>query len=609
MKSSKIRYKRNVYLIIAGVIALAAVVQLSRSQFVLESTRNTHLAENRAVAADNAQQDWLPSDPLYCVAYSSNEEESLLIGGNATKMLDYMKKQTVEIDLAAEAYQPDRCGVTIVTMQDLDEFEGLDRLMAHVEQGAYAMFAARLEQNQAFNQIYRKLGIVTSGSSGNAHGIKLVRNVLLQGENREFNDGYMVNYANNIEIDADSELLAESSEGIPLMWKRDYGQGSFLLFNGTMLQEKINRGMLAGGLSLLEPDFIYPIFNMKQMYIDDFPAPMSNAVDDNIYKEYNMNISRFFHDIWWPDMLKAAKRDDLKYTAVMIQSYNDKVDLPFDAPVDENKYSLISYGLEVIKSGGELGIHGYNHQSLQLNEEIADFYGYRAWKDTGAMASSIRQVLEYANKAFPNYEMTAYVPPSNMLDEAGREALKQAWPHLAVIASLYEEDATNRSYVQEFEVKEDGIIEMPRITSGYVDTEFEVWAETNTITSLGVFSHFVHPDDLLDDLRSQNMGWQELYDNFLLKMDRVHEQYPWLRSMTATEGAFDMAGTLAAEVRWTKGGRMLRGEIEGFQGPMYFVLRTDKSIGKLNHCSVSKIDTNAYLVKATDSSFEIGLGG
>lgn len=606
--NKEVRYKRNVYFIIAGVMALAIIVQLSRSEFVLEFSRNTHLSEERT-AAGAEPAAWGADDPLYCVAYASDEPESDKIRANAVKTLDYMKKQTAEFDVTADSFEPESCGVTIVAFQHLDKFAGLDRLLEHVEQGAYAMFAGRLEQDRSFYRIYRKLGIVNAGSPFNAKGIKLVRNVLFKGEGTSYNDDFMVNFANSVEIDGSSELLAESGEGIPLMWKREYGQGAFMLFNGTMLQEKINRGMLAGGLSLLEPDFIYPIFNVKQMYIDDFPSPVAKGINDNIYADYGMDIARFYREIWWPDMLKAAKRTNTKFTAVLIQSYNDRTEPPFQSPVDEDKYNLISYGREVIKSGGELGIHGYNHQSLQLSQEVADYYGYKPWPDSGAMASSIEEVLAYAGKTFPEYKMLSYVPPSNMMDEAGREALKKAWPDLMVIASLYEEDATNKSYVQEFEVADDGIIEMPRITSGYMDTEFELWAESNTLTSLGVFSHFVHPDDILDDLRRKDKSWKQLYEGFEHKLSRLHDGYPWLRPMTATEGAIDMEKTLAAQVTWTRKPDALLGNISSFGSDMYFIFRTDRPIGRLKHCKVTEVDTGVYLVRATESAFEIGLGG
>ncbi|WP_438348666.1 DUF2194 domain-containing protein [Paenibacillus sp. FA6] len=602
---------KNIYVILAAIVVLAIIMQVSRSEYVLQFSRNTNLAESRQIFNSNLGQAEATDlgGPTSCVLYDSEEEVSVSVKNNATRLLQYMKRKTLSIDTSVDSINLDSCAMTIITNQILDEIGNIDSLSDYVNDGGYVMFTNTLEMDHTFNKIYRQLGIISSSEPFLAQGIELKSNVLIGEKDLIIDDPYVANSMNRIEIDDSSELLATSVDGMPLMWRRDHGQGAFMVFNGTMLVEKINRGLIAGGISLLEPDFIYPIFNSKQIYIDDFPAPIQKGINDSIYQQYHKDVSHFYRDIWWPDMLKAAKNADLKYTAVLIQSYTDRVDPPFNSPVDEDRYNLLSYGREVIKSGGEIGIHGYNHQSLQMDEEIADNYGYKVWPSTSVMSQSISESLKYANISFPNYKIMSYVPPSNMISSEGREALKEAWPDLTVISSLYEEDITNMSYIQEYEVAEDGIIEMPRVTSGYVDNPIEHWAEANTITSLGIYSHFVHPDDVLDELRGKQLSWAELYKAYSTKLERLKKTYPWLRAMTATEGAIDLEKVLNSRVEWTKEVDSIRGDITNFQDDNYFVLRTARSIAQLKHCSVSKIDENTYLVKATEAKFQIGLGG
>lgn len=586
-------------------------MQVSRSQYVLQFSRNTSLAEDRQVFNSNIGQAHTADldAPTSCVLYDSGDEVSVKIKNNASRTLQYMKKKNLSIDTNNGQINLKPCALTIITNQQLDPIGNISSLPEYVNNGGYVMFANWLDADNTFNQIYRKLGIISSSSPIQAHGIELKSNVLIGADNLIIDDNFVINTTNSIELDDSSEILATTLEGIPLMWRRDHGKGAFIVFNGTMLQEKVNRGLLAGGISLLEPDFIYPIFNSKQIFIDDFPAPIRKGIAPSIYEEYHKDIPKFFHDIWWPDMLKAAKSTDSKYTVALIQSYNDQVNPSFHSPIDEERHNLISYGRDVIKSGGEIGIHGYNHQSLQMDTEIADNYGYNVWPGINEMAQSISEVLEYANKSFPKYKIMSYVPPSNMISPEGRAALKQVWPDLTVISSLYEEDVTNMSYVQEYEVAEDGIIEMPRITSGYVDTPFEHWAEANAITSLGVYSHFVHPDDILDELRGKQLSWDQLYKGYSSKLQRLRKTYPWLRPMTATEGAIDIEKTLNSQVKWTYEVDAILGEITYFQHDNYFVLRTKRSITKLQNCTVNKIDKNTYLVKAEEEKFKIGLGG
>jgi hypothetical protein len=602
---------KNIYVMLAAVVLLAIIMQISRSQYLLQFSRNTNLAEDRQVFNSKlGQAEAVDLDgPTSCVVYDSNDETSVKVKNNAIRILQYMKKKSLSINTNVGEINLEPCSMAIITNQQLDPIGNIGTVSEYVNNGGYVLFANWLEMDHTFNQIYRKLGILSSSEPFQAQGIKLESNVLIGEKGLIIDDPFVINTTNRIEIDDSSDLLASSIEGMPLMWRRDYGKGAFIVFNGTMLTEKINRGLLAGGISLLEPNFIYPIFNSKQLFIDDFPAPIRKGITASIYKEYHKDIPQFYRDIWWPDMLKAAKNAGLKYTAVLIQSYNDQVDPPFNSPVDEDHNNLISYGREIIKSGGEIGIHGYNHQSLQMNDEIADNYGYKVWSSTSEMSQSIAEVLKYTNISFPNYKIMSYVPPSNMMSPEGREALKEVWPDLTVISSLYEEDATNMSYVQEYEVAEDGIIEMPRITSGYVDTPFERWAEANTITSLGIYSHFIHPDDVLDEIRGKQLSWEQLSKAFSSKLERLKKTYPWLRPMTATEGAIEIEKILNSKVKWTHDVDAIRGEISYFQDDNYFVLRTERSIAQLENCTVSQIDENTYLIRATEAKFQIGLGG
>jgi Uncharacterized protein conserved in bacteria len=614
----EISFKRNVYIILIVILALAILTQIARSQFVLQFNQNEKLVSERqelvsqVLQVDGTQEAVAMTDETYCIVYRSEDEASELIMRNAEQTLSYMKRDSLVTDLSKDAFSTEGCTAMLMATGMIDGGSlGADRLSEFVYNGGSVYFMQTLEINGFYHQLYRKLGILSFNYPVSTMGIRLTSNVLLGEEGLETGEDFLYNASLPVELDNEADLLAESLEGIPLMWKRQYGEGTFIVFNGSILNLKGSRGMIAGGISLLKPDFMYPIFNSKVFYIDDFPAPIRKGLDATIYREYGLDIPTFYQQVWWPDMLKAAKKYDIIYTAVAIQTYNDQVTPPFKDPIDQERHHLIAYGREVIKSGGELGIHGYNHQSLQQNEEIAKELGYAIWPNRRHMEESIRVVLDFVKSAFPNYTLMTYVPPSNVLSREGREALKQAWPDLAVIASLYDTDYSNKAYVQEYEVAPDGIIEMPRVTSGYYDVPYYHWLEANAMTTHGVFSHFIHPDDLLDETRSRKQTWEKLYEDFSAMLSRLDKTYPWLRDMTATEAGLDMAKSLRAEVRVTRGANGLEGSVVNHDhaGPLYFVLRSDKKITRQVNCSVGRIDRNTYLVSVYDSNFSIGLGG
>lgn len=307
-------------------------------------------------------------------------------------------------------------------------------------------------------------------------------------------------------------------------------------------------------------------------------------------------------------MLRAAKRYNVNYTASIIHTYWEDVTPPFSNPIDEERYSLIAYGREIIKSGGEMGIHGYNHHALQMDEDVGAFFNSQAWASPVHMQASIAEVLTYFNSAFPSYIPMSYVPPSDVLSMEGREALRLAWPELAVISSSYNTDEYGRTYVQEYEVKDDGIVELPRVTRGYSETEMGRWREANVMTSLGVFSHSLHPNEWLESAENGGRTWEQQYEDLTEWLIRVDAAYPWLRESTAMEAGYAVMNTQYSDVNITQSDDGLYGNVEHYTEPLYYILRTERPVRRQSHCNVRKIDENIYLVKVTGPSFAIGLG-
>jgi hypothetical protein len=604
----KVGLKRNVYIILIGILFLAVAVQVTNSQFILKFNKNS--TENgilKGIKPSVAQVQ--TSGKPYCVVYDSSDEFSEKLRTQTENVLGYLKKSIQLFDVRNGVFQAGGCQVVISSLVDMALIGNLDDLALYVKQGGYVFQEVSPMKGDAFYRLYRKLGIVNAGEEREAQGVHLTSNVLLGEENLRIDDPFIVNTVMSVELDQKSRILAKTAGGVPMLWDYSYGKGKFMVFNGTMLQEKINRGLIAGALSLLEPVFVYPIFNSKIVYIDDFPAPIALNVDPAIYEEYQKTRPSFFKDIWWPDMLAIAKKSNVKYTAVLIESYQNRVQPPFESPTDKDSKGLISYGREVLKSGGEIGLHGYNHQSLTTSQEVADAFEYTPWDSIEHMADATKEAVDFAHKAFPSYSMVSYVPPSNVLSPEGREALKKGWPSLAVIASLYPEDSSKLAYVQEYRIADDGILEMPRITSGYVHTNFERWVSANTITTHGIFSHFIHPDDVYSEDRNGGLTWDKMYKSFSEMLDHIEKTYPWLKAKTSAEAAMDMQQELASQVSLSLEGNVMHGRITPFHNQAFFIARMDHKIGKLRGCKVEKIDTNTYLITASTSEFEIELGG
>ncbi|MBO8164770.1 MAG: DUF2194 domain-containing protein [Brevibacillus sp.] len=591
------------------VLLFTILIQLSRSQLPLVWTFHDTAGERPAQTTPRnalTPEAWNRLDKeRLLVLYEPDNPLSEKIRKNVEQILSGMKKSYESVRAGEELPNVEENAAVIITFSDLSHMGESAWLERFVAEGGHLFWAALPQVNDAFYSLSRKLGILEVGSYVEAEGLKLQTNILLGHAGESFHDPGLGNIVLQVKLTDDSRIHATVGEEMPLMWQTPYGKGSFLVFNGTMLQETSSRGLIAGGLGVLLPDSIYPVINTKVMYIDDFPAPFPMGTHPAIFQEYRLDLPQFYKKVWWPDMIRLARSHDLVYTGALIVTYDDDVSPPFDWKKEANLDNLILYGRDLLKAGGEIGVHGYNHQSLTMSKRVSYAFGYKQWAGVDEMAASLRELREYVQAAFPNYPLRTYVPPSNALGPEGRAALIRALPELKNISSLYGEDGKNLSYTQEYGIASDGIVEMPRVTYGYRIGTYDRWIMANAVTSWGVFSHFVHPDDILDPKRSGGEGWSDLYDGFAAFLDFVHDRFGWLRSMTAADASVEVERWARSKPVFERRPDGLYGYVNHFTGEMYFVMRTEKKLVRTNHCSLLRIDEGVYLVRAERETFSI----
>ncbi|WP_052404842.1 DUF2194 domain-containing protein [Bacillus rubiinfantis] len=607
---SKFKIGKTIYLVILFVFIIGLVLGLLNSSFAL-----TFLPKGSVLGGmeNNIQVKRLSKQTLkglkqeeYLLIYNQEDAESKNIKDNIVQTLSYMKKKVSPVSLANVPSSFNSYKNVIIAFEEVSMLPQLKSLETYTANGGKVFFAIRPELNGALQNLYRKLGIYETGEFTAPNGMKLISNVLIKQQQLTMKkDEIAQNSSITVGLDERCNVYIQSLDHIPLLWDVPYKKGKFMVFNGTMLAAKENRGLITGSLSLLNENYIYPIINSKVVFIDDFPAPLPEGKDKHIYQEFHRDIPSFYRDIWWPDMLKSAAKYKVKYTGLVIQTYNNQVTPPFKKKEhDENTF--VQFGRELLNMGGEIGIHGYNHQSLTVNPKAVADLEYNAWKNQDNMEIALNITENYLNKLFPNYHLYTYVPPSNRIDSVGEAAVHQALPTIQVLSSLYLPDDSEYSTVHEFERGND-FLHFPRVTSGYEYTKNRKWVMANAITSLGVFSHFIHPDDVLDIERSSGKGWTELYKEYDAILHDINTDYPWLQTMTASKAGKQLSSYLDAAVYINEQPDRMTINIDRFPGKMEFMLRTEKKIGKLKNCLVQKADTNVYYVEVNKATAEIRL--
>lgn len=546
----------------------------------------------------------------YLVLYDSGEDTSIGLKDNLCNVLSYLKKSFTAEDVKDFTGSFDGYSCAVVAFSFFDSFEFFPDLFDYINNGGNTVFAVNPQDTVKLGTFYRKLGIYEKGPVTAAHGIKFDSNILIKAYGQEFGEDIFLSSSIIVQLEDSCSVYCHSNEGIPLIWKKTYGSGSIIFTNGDFLYSKSCRGLFTGILGELSDAFIYPVMNARVAFIDDFPAPTPSGYNETLLKDYDENIFNFYRNVWWPDMLAISKKYNLKYSGVVIQNYENTTAINSDEDYNtkispEEKSNLIFFGRELIRSQGEMGLHGHNHQPLVLDYTMIEDLDYKPWKDEESMINSIIEAKNYVKSIYPYYTLRSYVPASNILSPEGRDALKKALPELKVISSVYSPGVDGGGYTQEFGLADDGIIDFPRISSGYCMSSYNRWAIYDGITVYGIFSHFIHPDDILDPERSKSLGWPDMRKSYENIISEVDSNFGWLQGLTVSEAGVELLRYSQTDTAFIYNKDNIFGYCKDFKEHMYYILRTDKHIKNSSGCEAERIDENVYLIYAQKPEFRI----
>ena len=183
--------------------------------------------------------------------------------------------------------------------------------------------------------------------------------------------------------------------------------------------------------------------------------------------------------------------------------------------------------------------------------------------------------------------------------------LADSYPEIKAIASVYL--PIDPAYGQEFSVSEDGIVQTPRIISGYVQDEYNYIAAFSELTFHYVNTHFQHPDDVLDEDRGAALGWEKMFSNLCDYMKWLNKAAPDLRNLTGSElgGSVQRYDYIEFTQESTENG--IRLHLENFYDEAYFLLRLNCSdrMPSIEGGSITEVAEDLYLIGAVQPEVEL----
>lgn len=367
------------------------------------------------------------------------------------------------------------------------------------------------------------------------------------------------NVSYEISLNQDARIIARAYSGLPLAWSYVYGNGETIFWNATLLSDKAYRGLIIGSIVSLLPISARKVIGAGIVYIDDMPSPSWKTKLEPIKSEYDITDTEYYFKVMLPDLLDLGKRYNIKYTTATVFSYNNITKPPFSFFEWDNTTllnedgSIINVPRETFKilnkEKAEVGFHGYNHIPFTLAE----------WHSQTNMKKAVESARE---KWFSlsNIAPKIYVPPMNVNDREGFSAVMDVFPEIGIYASLYTgyfDEGCDREFG--IEPWNEGIVSIPRVTSGYNLSDYDKITALSAIESFGVWTHFLHPDDVFSTpinypladpewIRNPNSlpwkgektGRNGLFYKFDSVVGNIKSLYPWLSFKTALEAKDDI---------------------------------------------------------------------
>lgn len=566
----------------------------------------TYLDRDKAIPAADAIAGEKVTNLL--VIDSSQEGVS-----DAESMLDRvlldMKVPTVTVDLAQGDEIPTlkQYQTMVIAMPNLDPLgEHVLQIMQWVKKGGGVMFAMTPEKTGYLDVIGPQIGIESSAYKYVVtEGITPSKDFMLGGgQTYMFSDPFKSSLS--VALNDRAQVEAVSSNGrTPLVWRSSVESGTAVMCN-IGIYVKMVRGFYASAFSLLSSAMAYPVINSAAFYLDDFPSPVPSGNGKYIKRDYNMSISEFYSQVWWPDLVRLAERYGIRFTGVMIENYGDDTKNDPVRQTDNTQFEY--YGGLLLRQNGEIGYHGYNHQPLVLpNTDYGNEYTYVQWPNRKAIVDSLNELIAFQKTVLPAATSSVYVPPSNILSSEGRQIIGEDVPQIRAIASMAFPPDSSLEYVQEFGVAADGVVEAPRIVSGsMVNNSYMRLAAVSELNMHYVSTHFMHPDDLLDEDRGAKEGWETYRKGLEDYLDWLEQSAPSIRMQTGTECAAAVQRFSGLTVSMATSDDSWDLHLGNLIDQGWLMFRANNGTpGRVRGGSLTKLTGNLYLLKATSATVHI----
>lgn len=308
-------------------------------------------------------------DISYYIIGSQNKEMYQEIFKNVCRQFADWKIPYVSVSTKFYTQNLDSNSILIFCDESISSYCDLKDLGEYISCGGKVIFAAGLPEGEADSYLNAYWGISEKSGRDNYNQWNLVENFLPIQYEELLYDGY--NLSSRIFVRDEAKIyMKDKDTRVPLIYTYDYEKGSSCVFNGTFLTDANCTGFLAGALGIIQEDFIYPVFGVKCVFLDNFPM-ITYVNDKACMKLYGRNTEAFVRDIVWPMLQGISLRNGTPFTSSVLTVASDEESFP---EINNSLFSTI--GKSALQFGGELAyaVNTTERDQMYMNKQfILDF--------------------------------------------------------------------------------------------------------------------------------------------------------------------------------------------------------------------------------------------
>lgn len=515
----------------------------------------------------------------YLIISDSSSKIESRYGELFSTVLLQLKKQYKQVDVNDKITDFSSYKGIIIATENLSKLKQINQLIDYSKEGGSLFFAVRPSPSSTLSAIYQTLGIVELGDFIQTNGIELSTPLLSSEGRTSFVSESIQNSSLSIRLNDEVNVLAVSSDKLPLLWETKLEKGKLVVFNGSMLNDYSNRSLFIKALSVMTDEFIYPIINAKVTAIEGFPFPIPNGLAPSLVDSESQSTRDFYRKQWWLEMQRLESKFDLNYTAGYVVSYDEDF-IPFKPQqFSDNQEDLVRFGKELVKMGGELAIQSYSEQPLS---EV----------QTSGIFSMVKDMKNRVDHALPGYPMISMILPDEQFHLSDYKNVLTNMPEIKTVLANTETT----------QVKEDIVI-LPKTSLGYDSSPKSEWIIQNELYASGYYAQSVTPQYFLE----KDTSFHESMQEFQQTQEAIQDEAPWLKGLRLTMVHFKAKAYIETEILEERTEKGVKFYSTVFSESQSFFFNTTKRITYTSNCDVKKIAKNLYLIEANQANFEIGL--